>query len=70
MPNIDFDEIVKRSVQSSFGHQLDYFTEQASFRNTEGIVLVPQAQKVDDESGREYFMWGVSTWGGNDLVKE
>jgi len=74
MPNINFDEIVKRSVQESFGHVLDYFSRGSEFGSSlndmEGIVIVDQTQEVDDESGRRYFMWGVSTWGGSDVVKE
>lgn len=74
MPNIDFDELVKRSVQESFGHVLDYFARGAEFGTTlndiEGIVIVEDEREVEDESGRFYFMWGVSTWGGADIVKE
>jgi hypothetical protein len=74
MPNIDFDEIVKRSVQKSFGHALDYFAIESEFGSSlsdlEGIVIVDQTQEVDDESGRRYFVWGVSTWGGSDVVKD
>ena len=74
MPNLDFDELVKRSAQESFGHVLDYFSRGAEFgsslNDVEGVVVVSQTQEVDDESGRRYFMWGVSQWGGDDIVKE
>ena len=70
MPKIDFDEIVKRSVQKSFSHELDFFSAESSLSNVEGVVLVDQVQEVGDESGRRYFMWGVSTWGSSDVVKE
>jgi len=73
MPNLNFDEIVKRSVQDSFGHTLDYFAQGrfgSSLNEVEGIVLVDQDQEVDDQSGRLYFMWGVSEWAGDDVVKE
>ena len=74
MPNIDFDELVKRSVQDSFGHVLDYFSRSSYFgsslNDVDNVVIVDDEREVEDESGRLYFMWGVSTWGGNDIVKE
>ena len=74
MPNLNFDELVKRSVQQSFGHVLDYFSRSTEFGSSlndiEGIVLVDDDREVNDESGRLYFMWGVSEWGGDDIVKE
>lgn len=69
MPEINFDELVKRSVQKNFDYDLTYFIGEGA-TGFEGIVVVEQDLEVDDESGRRYFMWGVSTWGGPDIVKE
>jgi len=70
----DFDTLVKQSVKKSFGVAVGSLVHSESIgtdlADNFEMVVVPQGQEVDDESGRRYFMWGVSTWVGDDVVKE